>query len=265
MINAFVVKKYSSLLLSSFLSTIMFIIGNIYYGFWGGYGFLGLGLLLALLVGRTLLKNPFSDMLEGKGILTINLDSTGVIRPFICTVNPPYIRGKTGFSKVDDVFDRESIMQMTPPVRNSTAVEIKKDGGINIDLDSSETKNAKFAFLHWPCIIYNEQMKTVLTKDFLSTHEKDTFAEHGVLYLNRKVEELTSVVRDFGRHVVETLKPKSSLFTNKFVWIFVIILMVILVALFAPAVLKTLGGTFGAAGGAVSTATGGGSGTIIPR
>ena len=62
--------------------------------------------------------------------------------------------------------------------------------------------------------------------------EKDTFAEHGVLYLNRKMEELTSVVRDFGRHVVETLKPKQSLFKNKWVIVIIIIFAVILLIIF---------------------------------
>jgi len=44
-------------------------------------------------------------------------------------------------------------------------------------------------------------------------------------YLKVKVDELSAILRDFARHVVEQLKPKQTLLGN---WIFWIILMLII-------------------------------------
>lgn len=136
--------------------------------------------------------------------------------------------------------------------------------GLKIELDELEMNKARFALFHYPVLIYNEQLGTVVTKDFLSEQEKISFAEHGVLYLNRKMEELTSVVRDFGRYVVELTKPQGgSIFTKWWVWVIVIILVALLVIMFAPSVMKVMGATVSSASGAVQTATAGGNPVTI--
>lgn len=264
MINTFKIRKFAALLLNGFLTVIAFVIGNIYFGFFGGLGCMAIGLILGTVIALKLLQNPFSDMIEGKGILALNIDSTGVIHPFILAVRPPYIKGKVNGNQVDDVFNRDTVMQITPAKKGSTTVEITKDGGLNIDLDGKTAQDARFAFLHYPVILYNDQIKSVITKSFLSNEEKDTFAEHGVLYLNRKMEELTSVVRDFGRHVVETLKPKGSLFQNKWVLIIIAVAVVILIAMFAPGIIQAVKGTMGNAASAMETATANGN-AFTPR
>ncbi len=266
MINLFVVKKYAALLLCGFLSTISFLVANIYYGFlWAFVGF-GIGLAFSVLLGTFLLKNPFTSMLEGKGILALNLDSTGIIKPFIVSLKPPYIVGKLGGNKVNDVFDRATVWNLTPPVENETQAKFGKDGTIELKLSEKDYNKSRFALFHYPVIIYNEQIKSLLTKDFFSNSEKDAYAEHGVLYLNRKLEELTSIVRDFGRYVVELTKPKLSFFEGKtwVIWLVLIIFFIIL-AMFAPYIWNTIKGGIGPATEAIQAAGGSGNSAITIR
>ena len=133
MINAFVLKKYGALIMNGMLSTILFFVGLTYYGLLGGLGFMFCGLLLGVLLATIMLKNPFQMMLEGKGILALNIDSTGIIRPFIVSVDPPYIRGKLGKFEMNDVFDRSAIFQIAKPVKNATHAKAQTDGGIEIN------------------------------------------------------------------------------------------------------------------------------------
>jgi len=249
-------KKYSALIMSGLMTTIIFYIGLVYYGFMYAIFFMILGCLLSVLIGNLLLKNPFSLMLEGKGILGIDINSTGVLRPFIVAVQTPYIKGRVGGDNVNDVFDRTATAQISVPKKAKNSVEFNDKGGINISLDEEEYNDSRFRMFHFPCIIWNSQIKSVVTKNWLSENEKTTFAEHSILYLNRKVEELSKHIRDFARHIVDTTKPEKSFLQNKWVWIIVVILGIILVALFAPSVINTISSTMSSASGAVSTAGG---------
>lgn len=268
MLNTFILKKYSALLFVGLINCILWSVG-LRYGLIWALGMLAAGLLMTIIVGNLLLKNPFTDMLEGKGILALNIDSTGVLRPFIVGIEPPYIKGKLGNHKVDDVFNRSTVLNLAAPIKNSikakTITEGEKAGGIKIELDNDTYNKARFALFHYPVIIYNQQIRSVLTKDFLSGLEKDVFAEHTVIYLNKKLEELTSVVRDFGRHIVELTKPGGQgLLQNKWFWIVIIIVLVILLVMFAPKIIGAIQTMMGTVGGAAEN-VGGGGGVFTPK
>lgn len=261
MLNMFKVKRIVALTVPPVLTVLMFYLALITWGLLWSLAFMLTGVVISLIIGTLLLKNPFTAMVEGKGILALNIDSTGVIRPFIVGVKAPYIRGKIGGKKIEDAFNRDTVTHIARPQKANKLLEETEKGGIKIEITNEEYNKGRFALFHYPVILYNEQIGTIITKDFLSEKEKETFAEHGVLYLNRKVQELTSVVRDFGRHVVETLRPKDSLLTNKWVWIVIAILVIILIVMFAPAILDVMSNLGNNAIGAV----GGGSAPVTPR
>ncbi len=261
LLNPFTLKKYAALLIPPMLAVTAFYIGVSQFGLLVGIGLYIVAMIVGLLVGSALLTNPFTQMLEGKGILAINIDSTGILRPFILSVLPPYIKGKLLNKKVDDIFNRSTIAHLAAPIKNKSIAQRTEGGGIKIELDEPQFNEARFQLFHYPVVLYNQQIQSIITKDFLSGMEKDTFAEHGVLYLNRKMEELTSVVRDFGRHVVETLKPKQSLFKNKWVIVIIIIFAVILLVIFLPSIIQFVTGVGGNIGQAGEKLTG----TVIPK
>ena len=275
MINVFKLKRYAALILAGSLPLLMFFIAFMYYGLLYAILFYVAGLALGIVVGSMLLRNAFTSMLEGKGILTFTMDSTGIIRPFICALTQPYIKGNLDKqTPVSDVYDRGAVASLAPPPVKPNFIEkyffkkpdlksrAENDGDtIKITLDQRDFNKSRFGMFHYPVLIYNNQVKSCITKDFLSEGEKQAFAEHGVLYLNRKLEELTSVVRDFGRYVVELTKPKESFFKKSWVIWIVIILVAILVILFFKPVLNAFMGS----GGSVVDAITSSASPVIPK
>lgn len=241
MMNAFVMKKFSVLILSPLISTMCFFVGLQFYGLVYSFAFLGGGLLISVVIGILLLQNPFSMLVEGKGILVIDLTSTGIMQPFIVAVNNPYIQGKFRGKGVSDIFDREAVYNLATPIKNSTKADLK-NGGVEIKLDEKKYNEARFALFHYPCLVWNSQIGSILTKDFLADQEKAAFAEHSILYLNRKIEELSGYIRDFGRHVVETLKPRENFLQSKWTWIIIVVVLVLLFILFLPSIIEIVGG-----------------------
>jgi hypothetical protein len=260
MINTFILKKYGALLMCGMVTTIGFFIGLQFLGFLWAMGTMGLGLAISVLLANTMLKNPFSSMLEGAGVLAINIDSTGILNPFIMSVKSPYIEGVLNGTLRSDVFDREAVFNLAAPHKAGIVQQgIGSDGKVRIALILSEEdyNKGRFAMFHYPVILFNEQLNSIITKDWFSDQEKQGFAEHQVLYLNRKMEELTSVVRDFARYVVESLKPNKP-FEIKPIWIIILIAVVIIILLvvFGPSILPTLKGAAGSVTQGIGTVTG---------
>ena len=240
MLNPFVIKKYVALLVCGFLPILGYAIGLMYWKFIGAL-LVGLGcLLLSIILSVLLLKDPFRIMVEGKGLLVLDLNSTGIIQPFIMKVHQPYVEGKIFGEKVNDVYDRDTVVQLAEPIQSGNA-HITKEG-IDIKLTQDEFNKLRFGLYHYPTLIYNGQIKSLITKDFLSEQEKKSFAEHGILYLNRKMEELTSIVRDFGRYIVELTKPKSSIFQSKWFWIILIVGIGLIAILMGKPILEQIMG-----------------------
>jgi hypothetical protein len=258
-INPFIIKKYGALLLSGLLSTIGFSIGlMILKSFWMGLLFMGLGLAIGVLIGAIMLNNPFQLILEGQGVLCIDLNSTGILRPFVMRVKQPFIEGKIDNELATDVFDRECVFSLAAPVAAGRVQQGEGKDGITrvaIVLSEDDYNKARFGMFHFPTIIYNSQIRSIISKDWFAEKEKGAFAEHGILYLNRKLEELTSATRDFGRYVVESLKPKS-LSLPSWTWVVVIIILAILAFMFAPNILQALGGAKTAVTGAAGNVAG---------
>lgn len=243
MVNAYGIRKYAALLLMGMFPTIGFVTGSMFYGFIGGLGFFAAILLTMLLVSVLLLKSPFTQMLEGKGILCQDLTSTGLLKPFIVSVIPPKIYGKVHGKEIEDVFDREAVIMLNDPVKAKLPVLTLPNGDIIIRLTKEDYHNSRFQLNQYPTIFFNSYLGSVLTKRMISDLEKDTFIEHSVIYLNQKMQELTSVTRDFARYIVETLKPKESIFSSKWTWVIIGIVIIIFLAMFAPSIIDALKGT----------------------
>jgi hypothetical protein len=247
MINPFIIKKYGALLTASVLTTIIFFMCLTYLGFLIALGGMLIGALISVFIGSALLANPFTKMLEGQGLLVLKIDSTGIIEPFNVVVQQPYIKGNIQGQEVNDIFNREAVYSLTTPKHDAGKAIISNEGKVDISLDERDYNKARFQLFQYPCLIYNNQIKSLLTKDWLSDQEKSSFAEHGVLYQNRKLEELTSAMRDFGRYVVDQLRPKQGLNLGKWGIIILIVVLGILAVLFAPKLYASLTGTVNSA------------------
>jgi hypothetical protein len=249
-----------------------------YYGLYGGLGFFFGGVLISLPVAIILLKNPFTIMLEGKGMLAFNMDSTGIITPLIMRVRTPYLYGKVRGKKFSDVFNRNAVFSLGIPKKQvypvindigrkveETPDQIPKlgekppiiedcDNYLHIRLNKQDYNSSKFGFLHYPVVIYNAQTQSLLTKDWFSDKENESYAEHIGLLLNRRVEDLTIITKDFARNVVDNLlKNKLKAGGGWIIWVILGVLFVVLIILFGPALLEKLqGGVVESAAGALN-------------
>lgn len=255
--NPFVLKKYAALILASCLSTIAFFIAVRFYSLMIALLAFLIAVLLSVIMGAMLLKTPFSSMLEGKGLLCFDINSTGVIKPFNITINAPYMAGKYNKQPIKDIFDRAAVFQISPPIKDKTQKLIEnEDGKLSITLDQNKFNKARFALYHYPVLLWNDNIKSLVTKDFFSERERDAFAEHGVLYLNKQVEELNNHLLNFGRYVVENLKPKEAWYKNKWVIVVLVIAFIIFLVLFAPAVINQVKGFINPATDAITKTVG---------
>jgi hypothetical protein len=253
--NLYTVKKWVLMFLSGVIPTVGFII-LVYSGFGLIYSmmFVFIFALLMVFLSSRMLKHPLTELIEGKGMLTLTLDSTGFIESFLVSAeNQPFVRGIFKGKTVETMFDRDITQYLIPPQKGRLvdAIMINAEGKavgkrkVLIMPTPAEKADYLFAFGSFPTFIYNKVLGTFLQKSLLSNFEQHTFVRHAVMYLLKKTEELSASVRDFARYIVEQIKPHKSFWEGK-KWIIYVILaaaIIIFIILFLPSILNTLGGT----------------------
>lgn len=254
MLNVYTIKKWAALIIPSLFSVVSFVIGVQYYNFWVGLLLFVVTLGIMAVLANLLLYNPFTALLQGKGILLIDMNSTGIMRPAIVNVRYPYLKGKVGGRAIEDVFDRESVVHFANPILAEKHAFVDENNNVFIKLSKDEFNKSRWGLYQYPVLIYNSMINSILTKDWFSELEKTVFSEHIVLYLNRKLEELSMYLRDFGRYIVEQTKPKTNWWQNKWVkWVLIGGIVLILILL-APKIISMITGNTGSAvGSAVSS------------
>lgn len=248
MFNAFKLKRMIALLMAGVFPIITYMFIEPYtrepynWSFWALIGGTMASVFIFSWVAGLLLRHTFTRLVEGEGLLVADVNSTGVVRPFLIKLANNEVRGKIGNFEAKGVFDRESVYQIAEPINVKAPLIIDKEtGDITIKISNEEYHRSRFVLHHWPMMFYNSQIQSFLTKDYLSDKEKNTFTEYGLLYLVRKVEELSTAMLNFGRYVVEMTKPKSDFFKS-YGWIMIIIGIVVLAILFGPAILEAIKG-----------------------
>lgn len=294
MINPYKLKKIFAPVVIAILSVVPFWIVTQAYGIVYGSCAFVLSMMISYFVNHLILKSPFSSMLEGDGLLAMDISSKGVISPFILSLRSPFMVGKYNGRLVEDYYNRRGISQifagkelkLDQDKLDLIAKEVEKAEEVleksekklsvylttkNIDetkkkaleLDVSiakkllilakadmeifgnnsplQTKNnrvilnlnleefsdARCAFIQYPCLMYNSQLGSIITKDFLSEKEKSFFTENKLLYLAKKVEGLSDDTKHFARHVINLTSKEGGMSTGKAIGIFIVAFLVI--------------------------------------
>jgi|GEM_PF-4863694 len=263
LINPFKLKRIIALLLMSIVSVVSFYVGIMFYGFWTAIIIWLLTTFVFIPITSLILKNPFTTMLEGKGLLVLNMDSTGIIEPFIVGLNQPFIMGKYKGQEIKDVFDRKATFHISKPTKLNKSAQITKEGGLKLELTNEELNKARFAFGQYPVLIWNDMIKSLLTKDFIAEKER-SFIEHPLLFMNEQLRELNKNILAFGRYVVETTRPIKEFFAkNKWVvWLIIILLLLGLGIYLFPKIMPAFQHSISAGSSAISQVK---SSTITPR
>jgi len=228
-----------------------------------------LSIFFCFVIFTLLTRHPLMSMIKGQGLLGMTFDSTGVIEPFLIKVMPPFIKGRINSMKKDatSLFDREAVFYMKPPKQAElvyTGDFLEKDDKgreenfthYDLRVPKGKETDITFAFQQYMTFIYNKNMGAFLTKSALSKIETEGVIKHLVLYLKVKTEELTLIMRDFARYVIEMTKPKTSFLAGKggmLIWIIFGIGILVLVLMFAPAIMNIVGPALSAGKSTVSS------------
>ncbi|MCJ7458337.1 MAG: hypothetical protein MUP17_05040 [candidate division Zixibacteria bacterium] len=208
--------------------------------------------MLMMIITVIMIRHPLTSLIEGKGFLTMCLDSTGYIETFIVAPNLPFISGMFHKKKVESMFNRDDVTYLVPPRKAGLAEATMIDATgkiigkrkVLIMPTEIEKPDYLFSFGNYPTFIYNKVLETFLPKSLFSDFEHNTFVKHAVMYLCKKTEELSASVRDFARYIVEQIRPHKSFWQSKWlIYIIIAIAVVVLIALFAPQIMNTLQGT----------------------
>lgn len=216
----------------------------------------GLGtLVLCIPICSFVLRNPYTDWLEGKGILLNNLDSTGLVLPVNIKVRNDSIFGRIAGQDIEDIFNRETVHQMKDPITakvKGAEVIVNNKKYFLWALDEEEFNGARHSLVSKPFIIWNNQTKSLVTKDWWSSQEKDLFAEHVLLRVDRRLAEVSLVMKNMSRNVINlALKPQGGLLTKWWFWLIVAVGLGVLMLVVGPIVMKVFQNITGAAGDAI--------------
>ena len=251
MLNPYKLKKWGAMIISAIVPSLFFTIVLNTNGFMWAIGAMFMGGLISIVIASAMLKNPFQDLLEGKGLLALNLTSTGIIQPFIMGFDKNFIKGGVNGEYIEEFFDRESTQSLSVPVKGKNKVVKTEDGDLLFKIDSDQLNTSRFAFNQYPVLLYNSMSKTFLTKEQLADFEKKIIAYNKLIFLTKKVEDLSISVKNFARHIVDNLKPKA--FGGGMPSWVIILLVIVVIGFVVLMILKSGGG--GAIAGAVKGAS----------
>jgi len=161
------------------------------------------------------------------------MTSTGIINMFLIKMKNGNIVGKLHGVEVSDIFDRETVFTMKSPVMVKDVATIDDKGNINFTITTPEYNASKFQIYSYPTLIYNSQLGSLLTKEFLSKQEKATMIDHVLLRINKELPQLELTLRNFSRSVIDSMM--SALGGGSWLlWVLVGIVVVVLGFMFVP-------------------------------
>lgn len=217
-----------------------------------------IAVVVIIIIGNRWLRHAFTSMLEGKGLLTFILDSTGVIGSFNVKVDTPSMKGvfpKKTDQELEDTYDTDLLHRLIVPkdAVMTKAVSFSKDEKGNITFGDSvdvivmpkeqEKYEHLFSFENRPVFIFNKVMKKFLSRDALAKFEKDIEIKHNALNILKSIQDNAKDFKTFGRYIGENIKPKKvGLFSSnivKFIIIGAVIgLIILIIVMFIPGFLN---------------------------
>ena len=191
--------------------------------------------ILFVVIGSLLLRNPFMRIFEESEYLLLALSSSGGIIPFTLTPMGKKIQGNIAGNAVEHVYDRNAMIYFDHP---RVGKIYHDEESVWVQLPKASLNQTQFQMNGVPAYIWNDPLGTFLTKEMLSTMETKTFARHEILYLNHQAKDLNAHMLNFGRYVIDQTKPAFSfLQSGWFKWVLIILLIAGMAYFIGPSLL----------------------------
>jgi hypothetical protein len=178
-----------------------------------------------IIIARKLSDTPLRKIDEGEGLMIIDLNSRGVIKTYTAIVKPPFLNIKTNDKEISTLYDRNASFSFELPENIKQVQYIEKGDKKYLVMELPEKKHY-FQFENfYPAFLIDTNTGFIFDKERIGKLEEKYMTKTDLNYLKVKVDELSAILRDFARYVVEQLKPKPALFGN---WVFWLVLMLII-------------------------------------
>ncbi len=154
-----------------------------------------------------LLKNQWTKIAENQGIPVLTFGSGGVINQYIAKPkNPEELTFTLHGKKITIPISRQAAFYLRPPQdANYTTTQDK----IIIEIPKKDAEKNIFTIFGKTGFVFNEQMGTIITKDFVTDREKDLYLEHNALYITRKIEEISKNIKENADYAIALLGRKK--------------------------------------------------------
>lgn len=264
MINPYIIRKYLAYLLLGTMPMCAIVFGISQYGLYKGIIIASGTMLVCAFLTNVLIDNPFRRMLEGKGLLVIGLDSTGVLDFHVLGVSNGRLTGNIIGKKIYEPYDQNLIHTLyQPKVHLDGYVMHEKEEEELMIVDMRKFRQFKFGFNQYPVLLFNKVTRKLMTKEFIGGNER-MMASHLVYVASERAKDLNATMLNFSRTVVDKEHNTGGIDMGKLLKYFLIGIIVLGIGFFAW---KFLGGGGAATiGNAVSSAQSTVSNTVVtPR
>jgi hypothetical protein len=115
MFNAYVIKKNMGLLVVGIVPLMAYVIFTEFYNMILGIIAMVLTLIIVIPFAGLMLRHPFRSIIEGEGLLALDLNSTGVLQPFILQKKGEWVNNDS--KGIRRLYNRRNVHYLKPPLK----------------------------------------------------------------------------------------------------------------------------------------------------
>jgi hypothetical protein len=115
MFNSYVIKKNIALLIVALVPLIVYVVFSTFYNMILGIISFVLTLIIVIPLAGLLMRHPFRSIIEGEGLLALDLNSTGVLQPFILQKKGEWVSNEP--KGIMRLYNRRNVHYMKPPLK----------------------------------------------------------------------------------------------------------------------------------------------------
>lgn len=204
-------------------------------------------ILLSAFIGIQIIKEPFTEMLKGGGVLVFDISSPGFIQPYVAQVKLPYLNIKTKQGWFQSVYNRTIGNYFKTPKKMVIEENFDEKTGekkMQFTVNEEEFTNNNFALGNKPLFLWNSKINAFLTKEMVGNMETTLMTEHLALVTLEQQKKLSDDIKNLTRSVVDHFAPSAfgELIQNPVFRILVIVVVIILlILLLGPQLPKIFG------------------------
>jgi hypothetical protein len=174
-------------------------------------------------------QNAWVQAIEGKNMLCIDLNSSGIVKLFNVEVNVPDIKLNTDKGSEKRIYDRMISFVLKNPEQKMSVYENDKEDNLEFKMPRKDFQKSLFKAGYLNFLVYNSQTGMFLTKEFLAQSEKELMIEYVTLNEWKELKELNKIMRDFTRQTMDTINNSLMGIIDSPIFKIIALLMIILI------------------------------------